>query len=57
MTAPTPGPVHDDPTAGLVEEVARRAALLADVPVDQHPQVFAEVHALLADALGRLDGV
>ena len=55
MSAPVPGPPA--PAAGpVVRQALERLAELDERPVDEHVQVFDDVHRLLQTALTGVDG-
>ena len=58
MSAPVPGPPSGPvPAAGtVVTQALERLAELDGRPVDEHVEVFEEVHRLLQTALTGVDG-
>jgi hypothetical protein len=55
---PAPPPVPEAPgTTGdpQVDEALRKLADLAELPLNEHPAVFEQIHGALTGALGTLD--
>ena len=56
MSAPVPGPPSTAAVGPVVRQALERLAELDERPVDQHVQVFDDVHRLLQTALTGVDG-
>lgn len=51
MTEPDPEPTPVDPAEPSIEQALARLEVLSELPVDQHPAVYDEIHAELRAAL------
>ncbi len=54
---PTTGPGEPAPEPGIATEVSTVLSALAELPVEDHPEVYEAVHRRLGDNLSGIDHV